>query len=49
VLKAYSTIAYSLGDAMAFNNNANAREEMQLLTFSLDNVLYGVNVSQVRK
>jgi purine-binding chemotaxis protein CheW len=34
---------------MAFNNNANAREEMQLLTFSLDNVLYGVNVSQVRE
>jgi purine-binding chemotaxis protein CheW len=34
---------------MAFNSNANARDEMQMLTFSLDNVLYGVNVSQVRE
>jgi purine-binding chemotaxis protein CheW len=34
---------------MAFNNNANARDEMQMLTFSLDDVLYGVNVSQVRE
>jgi purine-binding chemotaxis protein CheW len=34
---------------MVFNNQANSREEMQMLTFSLDNVLYGVNVSQVRE
>src|SRR5512138_2101343 len=34
---------------MAFNSNANARDEMQMLTFSLDDVLYGVNVSQVRE
>jgi purine-binding chemotaxis protein CheW len=31
------------------NNQDNARDEMQMLTFSLDNVLYGVNVSQVRE
>jgi purine-binding chemotaxis protein CheW len=34
---------------MAFNSQANTREEIQMLTFSLDNVLYGVNVSQVRE
>jgi purine-binding chemotaxis protein CheW len=34
---------------MAFNSKANARDEMQMLTFSLDDVLYGVNVSQVRE
>ena len=34
---------------LAFNNKANSRDEMQMLTFSLDNVLYGVNVSQVRE
>ena len=34
---------------MAFNNKVNSREEMQMLTFSLDDVLYGVNVSQVRE
>jgi purine-binding chemotaxis protein CheW len=33
---------------MAFNK-ANARDEMQMLTFSLDDVLYGVSVSQVRE
>jgi purine-binding chemotaxis protein CheW len=38
-----------LGDTMAFNSNANARDETQMLTFSLDDVLYGVNVSQVRE
>jgi purine-binding chemotaxis protein CheW len=38
-----------LGDTMAFNSKANARDEMQMLTFSLDDVLYGVNVSQVRE
>jgi len=34
---------------VAFNNNATTRDEMQMLTFSLDDVLYGVNVSQVRE
>lgn len=34
---------------LAFNNKMNSRDEMQMLTFSLDNVLYGVNVSQVRE
>lgn len=34
---------------MAFNSKTNARDEIQMLTFSLDNVLYGVNVSQVRE
>jgi purine-binding chemotaxis protein CheW len=34
---------------LAFSNRTNARDEMQMLTFSLDNVLYGVNVSQVRE
>jgi purine-binding chemotaxis protein CheW len=34
---------------MAMNNQLNARDEMQMLTFSLDKVLYGVNVSQVRE
>lgn len=34
---------------MVTNNQVNSREEMQMLTFSLDNVLYGVNVSQVRE
>ena len=34
---------------MAFNSRNNARDEIQMLTFSLDNVLYGVNVSQVRE
>ena len=27
----------------------NSREEMQMLTFTLDNVFYGVNVHQVRE
>jgi purine-binding chemotaxis protein CheW len=34
---------------MSINNNLSSREEMQMLTFSLDNVLYGVDVSQVRE
>ena len=34
---------------MSVNNQLNSREEMQMLTFSLDNVMYGVNVSQVRE
>lgn len=34
---------------LAFTGKNNSRDEMQLLTFSLDNVLYGVNVSQVRE
>jgi purine-binding chemotaxis protein CheW len=34
---------------MATNNQLNSRDEMQMLTFSLDNVTYGVNVSQVRE
>jgi purine-binding chemotaxis protein CheW len=34
---------------LAFNIKTNARDEIQMLTFSLDNVLYGVNVSQVRE
>jgi purine-binding chemotaxis protein CheW len=34
---------------MATNNQLNSRDEMQMLTFSLDNVMYGVNVSQVRE
>ncbi len=35
--------------SLAFNGKENSRDEMQMLTFSLDNVLYGVNVSQVRE
>ncbi len=31
------------------NNRMSALEEMQMLTFSLDNVLYGVDVHQVRE
>jgi purine-binding chemotaxis protein CheW len=34
---------------LAINNQLNARDEMQMLTFSLDNVIYGVNVTQVRE
>jgi purine-binding chemotaxis protein CheW len=34
---------------LAFNSKVNSRDEMQMLTFSLDDVLYGVNVSQVRE
>jgi purine-binding chemotaxis protein CheW len=34
---------------MIANNRVNTRDEMQMLTFSLDNVLYGVEVSQVRE
>ena len=34
---------------LAFNSRNNARDEIQMLTFSLDNVSYGVNVSQVRE
>ena len=34
---------------MASNGKGNSREEMQMLTFTLDNILYGVNVSQVRE
>ena len=31
------------------NNRMSALEEMQMLTFSLDNVMYGVDVHQVRE
>jgi purine-binding chemotaxis protein CheW len=31
------------------DNEAVAREEIKMLTFSLDNVFYGVNVNQVRE
>ncbi len=31
------------------NNELGAMEEMQMLTFTLDNVLYGVDVNQVRE
>jgi purine-binding chemotaxis protein CheW len=34
---------------MAFTGKGNSRDEIQMLTFTLDNVLYGVNVSQVRE
>jgi purine-binding chemotaxis protein CheW len=34
---------------MAMNNQLNSRDEVQMLTFSLDNVVYGVNVTQVRE
>jgi purine-binding chemotaxis protein CheW len=34
---------------MSINNKLSDRDEMQMLTFSLDNVLYGVHVSQVRE
>lgn len=34
---------------MAVSNQSSSREEIQMLTFSLDNVMYGVNVSQVRE
>ena len=31
------------------NNQSGLTEEIQMLTFTLDNVLYGVNVHQVRE
>ncbi len=31
------------------NSELNSRDEMQMLTFSLDSVMYGVNVTQVRE
>jgi purine-binding chemotaxis protein CheW len=34
---------------MANANNQDAKEEVKMLTFSLDNVFYGVNVNQVRE
>lgn len=34
---------------MAFNGKGNVRDEIQMLTFTLDSVLYGVNVRQVRE
>lgn len=34
---------------MAGNDQIGSREEIQMLTFSLDNVTYGVNVHQVRE
>ena len=34
---------------MAFSSKANTRDEVQMLTFSLDDVMYGVDVSQVRE
>ncbi len=34
---------------MTISSQINSRDELQMLTFSLDNVLYGVNVSQVRE
>ena len=34
---------------MVSNNQVNSREEMQMLIFSLESVIYGVNVSQVRE
>ena len=34
---------------MAINNRMSLEEEMQMLTFSLDNVMYGVDVHQVRE
>jgi purine-binding chemotaxis protein CheW len=33
----------------SFDQQKTSREEMQMLTFSLDNVSYGVNVHQVRE
>ncbi|MCW4003135.1 MAG: chemotaxis protein CheW [Candidatus Bathyarchaeota archaeon] len=33
----------------SINNQAGSREEIQMLTFTLDNVMYGVNVNQVRE
>ena len=33
----------------SFNQQKTAREEIQMLTFSIDNVSYGVNVHQVRE
>jgi purine-binding chemotaxis protein CheW len=33
----------------SFDQQKNLREELQMLTFSLDNVSYGVNVHQVRE
>lgn len=33
----------------SFDQQKSSREEMQMLTFSLDNVSYGVNVHQVRE
>jgi purine-binding chemotaxis protein CheW len=34
---------------MTNNDNQTSREELQVLTFALDNVSYGVNVHQVRE
>ena len=34
---------------MAIANNQDAKEEVKMLTFSLDNVFYGVDVNQVRE
>ena len=34
---------------MANANNQDAKEEVKMLTFSLDNVFYGVDVNQVRE
>ncbi len=33
----------------SLNNQLSPMDEMQMLTFTLDNVLYGVNVNQVRE
>ena len=33
----------------SINNKSSLTDEMQMLTFTLDNVLYGVNVHQVRE
>lgn len=33
----------------SINNQTGSREEIQMLTFTLDNVMYGVNVNQVRE
>lgn len=33
----------------SINNHTGSREEIQMLTFSLDKVMYGVNVNQVRE
>jgi chemotaxis signal transduction protein len=33
----------------SFDQQKSSREEMQMLTFALDNVSYGVNVHQVRE
>ncbi|MCW3999739.1 MAG: chemotaxis protein CheW [Candidatus Bathyarchaeota archaeon] len=34
---------------MSLNGKGNSRDEIQMLTFTLDSTLYGVNVSQVRE